>query len=165
MFIARKISRAKWSQSADLGEGEISADAVTADLRTSRNTLSFWHCGAGNPEEIENAVLALAPAADRIDRVDVVWLQHEQLQEDGQTFERSPGRTPVAGAVHQHLDLRRLDVVRLQRVAHRVAEALEHDQYLRLTKTQVKRLLTSALEARRVDSDQLSRKIREELPW
>lgn len=36
--LTRKISRAKWEASEDLDEGEIQADAVSADLRTSGNT-------------------------------------------------------------------------------------------------------------------------------
>ena len=34
MFLARKITRAKWSNKAELSADEIPADAVTADLRT-----------------------------------------------------------------------------------------------------------------------------------
>ena len=44
--LARKISRAKWEATKDLGDGEIQADAVSADLRTMGNTLSFWRCAS-----------------------------------------------------------------------------------------------------------------------
>ena len=50
MFLARKISLAKWSkkqEQGELAEDEIPADAVTADLRTQDNKLSFWRCGDG----------------------------------------------------------------------------------------------------------------------
>ena len=60
MFLARKVSLAKWSKKDELAEGEIPADAVTADLRTQDNKLSFWRCGNG-----EGAVLQPTPAAHR----------------------------------------------------------------------------------------------------
>ena len=47
MFLARKISRAKWPATRELSVSEIPADAVTGDLRTQNNALSFflavWH--------------------------------------------------------------------------------------------------------------------------
>ena len=46
MFVARMITRAKWDPKPELQTGEISADAVTGDLRTRYNSLSF----GGAPE-------------------------------------------------------------------------------------------------------------------
>ena len=46
MFLARKITRAKWNPQKGLSEGEIVADAVTADLRTMKMvplTLKMQH--------------------------------------------------------------------------------------------------------------------------
>ena len=43
MFLIRKIARAKWESKDDLSKEEIPADAVTVDLRTSDNVLSFWN--------------------------------------------------------------------------------------------------------------------------
>ena len=50
MFLARKISRAKWEVKRDLSEGEISADAVTADLPHPIEhavVLAVWYWGRG----------------------------------------------------------------------------------------------------------------------
>ena len=52
MFLARKISLAKWSKKGELEVGEIAADAVTADLRTQDNKLSFWRCGDGESKRL-----------------------------------------------------------------------------------------------------------------
>lgn len=164
MFIARKISSAKWlRRSSELAEGEISADAVTADLRTKLNTLSFWRCGSGASGEVESAALAIAAAADRIDKVELVWLSDGELLADGQTLEDSLGRTPVLDLVDRHVDMSRLDMMRLGQLATRVAEALAERQCRRLTKRQVKSLLMDALEQNRIVPAQLSRRIREEL--
>ena len=51
MFLARKITHAKWKRQdllPHLTSDEISADAVTADLRTSEDSLSLWRCGKRN---------------------------------------------------------------------------------------------------------------------
>ena len=88
MFLARKITRAKWV-SADLDSGEIPADAVTADLRTKNNTLSFWQCGDGTEEGLNEAVLALAAAGQRVENIDIVWRNysaHEASRSKGWTW-------------------------------------------------------------------------------
>ena len=77
-FFARKITRAKWMRHPELSAGEIAADAVTADLRTSGNALSFWRCGSAAEVEVERVALAMAAAGDRIDRLDLVWIAGEQ---------------------------------------------------------------------------------------
>lgn len=79
MFLARKITRAKWDTGQGLSAGEISADAVTSDLRTKENTLSFWNCRTETNGDVEDAVLAIAAAGDRLDRLDVVWLAYDEL--------------------------------------------------------------------------------------
>ena len=163
MFVARKISRAKWDKHPDFAEGEIPADAVTTDLRTKKNALSFWRCGGGRTEDIEDAALAIAAAGDRIDKVEMVWLTTKGLLEDHQTVEDRPGRTPVADLVESHVDLRRLDFVRLGRLANRVVEALGAGRYERLSKARVKSLLINAVRQDRIDPEQLSQNIRRDL--
>lgn len=64
---------AKWCSRNGLESDEISADAVTADLRTRDNTLSFWQCD-GTDHEVEEAALAIAAAGNRVDRLDIVWI-------------------------------------------------------------------------------------------
>ena len=144
MFVARKIARAKWDKRPEFADGEIPADALTADLRTKQNALSFWRCG-GETADLENVALAIAAAADRIDKVELVWLAAEKLTEDRQTFEGSPGYTPVADLADRHVDLRRLDVVRLVRLANRVMEALGEGHYHRVSSARVKTVRIRAL--------------------
>ena len=74
MFLARKISLAKWSKTGELEVGEIPADAVTLDLKTQDNKLSFWRCGDGERAGVNEAALAIAAACDRVDKIAVVWL-------------------------------------------------------------------------------------------
>ena len=160
MFVARKISSSKWEEHPEFAEGEIRADAVTGDLRTKEDALSFWRCGSGGITDVENVALAIAATANRIEKVDVVWLPTEQLLKDRQTFVDSPGETPVADLVDSHVDLSRLDLVRLGRVANRVVEAVGAGRYLRVPKSRVKSLLMNAVATNRIDPRQLSHKIR-----
>ena len=79
MFLARKITRAKWNPKNGLSAGEIPADAVTVDLRTRENSLSFWRCGLGEKEQVEEAALAIAAAGDRVDSLTSFGLQMMNL--------------------------------------------------------------------------------------
>ena len=90
----------------------------------------------------------------------MVWLADEALQNDGQTFRNTPGRTPVPELTKLHVDVHRLDYVRLGKVAHRVAGAIEGGRYVRLTKARVTKLLTEAVKQARVDPTDLSDNIR-----
>ncbi len=163
MFLARKISGAKWEKRPEFAQDEIPADAVTTDLRTKQNALSFWRCGGGETTDVEDVALAIAAAADRIEKVDVVWLPTEQLLEDRQTFMDSPGMTPVADLVDSHVDLSRLDLVRLGRLANRVVEAIGAGRSQRVPRARVKSLLVNAVLTNRIEPERLSEKIRRAL--
>ena len=163
MFLARKISLAKWSKKSELEVGEIPADAVTADLRTQDNKLSFWRCGDAEGIEINEAVLALSAAGTRVDKIDVVWLAADDLQNDGQTLQDTKGRTPVLELAELHVDVCRLDYIRLGKVAQRIVTAQKEEQYLRLRKARVKSLLGKAVKQERIDPNDLQQRVREEL--
>ena len=163
MFLARKISLAKWSKKGELAEGEIPADAVTADLRTQGNALSFWRCGDGERVEVEEAALAIAAACDSVDKVDIVWLASAELQDDGQTLQDTKGRTPVLELAELHVDVCRLDYIRLGRIAKCLVTALKKEHYLRLRKARVRNLLAEAVEQGRIDPKDLEKRVREEL--
>ena len=121
MFLVRKIARAKWDATRNaergLADGEISADAITADLRTLGGTLSFWRSSSEAAGDLEDAALAIAAAGQRLDRIEVVWLAIEDLHADGHILRDSPGQTPVADLAERHVDICQLDYVRLGKVA------------------------------------------------
>lgn len=163
MFLARKISRAKWEPGDDLNEGELPADAVTVDLRTQDNALSFWRCENASKDHVERAALAIAAAAERIDKLDVVWVAEGDLQTDELHIEQTDGRTPIADMVANHIDVQRLDYTRLGKVASRVARALAEQNHRRLTKKSVRRLLVAAVQANALSLDGLDEKLRQEV--
>ena len=154
MFLARKIARAKWDAKRNiergLEEGEISSDAVTGDLRTQKDTLSFWRCRTGSEDDIRDAALAIAAAGERLDKLDIVWLVDSELQADGHTLKDTEGRTPVADLSKRHVDICKLDYIRLGKVAQRVVAAIEDQRCRRLTKARVKGLLVTAVQQGRI---------------
>lgn len=161
MFLARMISRAKWERKEWMREGDISADAVTADLRTQNNNLSFWQCAEGTNQEIENVVLAIAAGRDQIDKVDIVLIDDKDLRNDGQTIMASDGRTPVESLVKLHVDVIQLNYCRLGKVARRVASAVAADQCCRVTKKRVETLLVTAVTRGEVlQIERLNKKLR-----
>ena len=163
MFLARKINRAKWDKKEGLAEGEIPADAVTFDLRTTNNSLSFWECDSSleGKESVKDVVLAMSAAGDYIETLQFIWLTDEELNSNDQKLDPSPGRTPVKDMVARHLEVGRLDCLRLGMVALNIATALEKKQYCRFTKKQVGELLVSAVDDGRVDLNDLSDTLQE----
>lgn len=167
MYLARRIARAKWDKTRNLQRGladdEISADAVTGDLRTRDNSLSFWRVRTQADGEIEDVALAIAAAGERLDRLDMVWIAEKELQADGQVLEESTGRTPITDLADRHIDICRLDYSRLGKVARRVAAAIEGDQCCILPKGRVKKLLVEAIKAGRVTPEKLADRLRSEI--
>lgn len=144
-FLVRKISRAKWVPKDDLAPSGIAADAVTADLRTTGNTLSFWRCSSTDKADIESAALALAAAADRPDRLDVVYLDEQVVRDKGLVTESTPGDTPVVSLRDHHVDILKLDLERLGAVARLVAVAHRSNHSHRMTKNEVVELVAAAI--------------------
>ena len=161
MFLARTITRSKWEPKQGLMSGEISADAVTADLRTRDNKLSFWRCSSGTEVDFENVVLAIATGREEVAKVEIVWLDDEDLRTDGQTLINSDGRTPVAELVSLHVDVCYLDYKRLGKVAHRVVSAFDEGRYRCLTRARILNLMASAVRKSRVDLKDLKEKVRD----
>jgi hypothetical protein len=162
-FLARKVTRAKWEVPSDIGRQEIPADAVTTDLRTTSNTLSFWRCENAGDDELRRVVLALAAAAERVDKVDVVWIAQATLEGAGIALKESEGRTPVAEMAKKHVDALHLDLVRLGNIARQIAAALRQGQHRRLTRKEVVRILADAVEAKVVGDEELKDKVREDV--
>ena len=81
MFPARKVTRARRNPQKDLPEGEIAADALTADLRTQKNSLSFRRCkaGASGTVEAEEVTSAIVVTGNCIDEIRYTSLTNRQM--------------------------------------------------------------------------------------
>jgi hypothetical protein len=159
-YLARKITRAKWEDKEGISSDEIPSDAVTADLRTRDNRLSLWSCGAAGNVELERIVLALAASSDRVERVQVIWIDEDPLRRNGISIEASEGRTPIDSLRAQHRDAIHLDWGRLGIIARSCADAIAADQFQQLTQREVLTLICEAVESRVVRLGDLAEKVR-----
>ena len=165
MFLARKISLAKWMPHQGFAEGEIRADAITADLRTSGNALSVWRCGDNQPTEtdIRDAALAMASLMERADTIDLAWFDKGELEQAGHNVQQKDGVTNVPDLRSNHYDIHDLDYTRLGDIASRVAKAVENCQYHRFREKQVLELLADAVALHRIDMKCLKCTLRQEV--
>ena len=163
MFLVRMVTRGKWSPKAGLSTGEIPADAVSTDLRTQSNNLSFWRSPTADDDDIEEAALAIAAGRKKVDRLQVVWLDYDKVQTDGQTLQDTEGRTPVRDLKTLHVDVARLDYVRLGKVADRVVEALNNNRFRTFRKSAVRELVAHAIEQGRIEPIDLEDDLREDV--
>lgn len=161
--LARKIARAKWEPKPELGSDEIAADAVTADLKTTGNTLSFWRCESSSENDLKRAVLALAAAAERPDRLDVVYLDEQAVRESGLVTRDTAGDTPVETLREHHVDVEKLDLTRLGKVAQMVADAHRSSASHTTTKKQVVDLVVQAVKDGVLSIADLKDKMRKEV--
>lgn len=163
MFLVRMVTRAKWAPKSGLSAGEVPADGVTADLRTQSNSLSFWRSPTAAISDVEEAALAIAAGRERVDRLQVVWLDYDEIQTDDQTLSDTEGRTPVKDLKSLHVDVCRLDYIRLGQLANRVVDALASDNFHTFTKDNVAKLVARAVEQDRIDLEELKGKLRKEV--
>lgn len=162
-FLVRIINRAKWNPQPGLDSAEIPADAVTVDLRTQGNRLSFWMYVGDQVTGIRDAALAHASARDSVEKLDLVWMPESVFSNDGIHFENSSGNTPVATMRAKHIDAVSLDLVRLGMVAKRVAEAIEAEQCKRMTRKDVLKVLSGAVGKNVLNLDDVSTKVRDQV--
>jgi hypothetical protein len=163
---ARKIShRAKWGDVEGFAAGEISSDAVTRDLGTLNNELSFWSCSSADDSELHETVLAMAANGDRLDRMDVVWLERADVERASVSIQPSPhnANTPVETIKNKHVDFAKLDLVRLGRVAVLMRDAIVGNGCKRFAKDDVLKVLVEAVRDGRLKLEQLKDGLRKKV--
>ena len=161
MFLARMITRPKWEPKQGLASDEIPADAITADLRTSNNALSFWQCGEATDSEISTAVLAIAAGRDRLQKLDIVWIPQDELV--GHQMRSTRGRTPVRALIQSHVDVCHLDYGRLGQIGEQVAVAIRRDRFKRFSQGVIRDLLVEAVQNGSVSEEDLAETLRSEI--
>lgn len=159
MFLVRKIARAKWD-SKEFPVEKIQADAITVDLRTRKNTLSFWKSPVADENSINDVALAMAATAIKLDPIDLVWFPYKNLREELE-WKDTPGKTPFEEMVTQHIDACQLDYKALGEIAHCIAAAIKKQQRKRLAPRAIANLLASAVRGERIRLDQLNERVRE----
>lgn len=154
-YLIRAITRAKWEPKDDLNENEISAD-VFKDLKTRDSKLSLWICEQPNLMELKKIVLAIASGRDKLEKVDIVWIDKKILESEGITFEFEPGDTPVEDLKELHLNAIKLDIFRLEEIALKIADAVrQKNQFRRFSIKETAELIKNALNSQRLRSEDL----------
>ena len=166
MFLARKIARAKWNPT--VGLPQVRADAITTDLRTEHDQLSFWQCDPG-PADHENAPLSGNPVSDiaiaiaspnpSLGKFDIIWFPVEDFENDDQSWVYAKAETPIEDLNGLHVHARELNYLRLGNLAQRIIDAIDQKRFERFDPDKVVNLLSDAIKDKRLILDDLKGKV------
>ena len=162
MFLAHKISYAKWSKVLGLPVNQIPADAITVDLRTHENTLSFWKCGDNQVTRatLEEVSLAILTELNKAAKIYLIWLSKETLEQDGYDIRQTDGKTKVPDLFSFHYDVCNLNYERLGDMACRVQKAVSDGHWKQFRRDEVLEIAATASRRGRLDTAKLKPKLR-----
>lgn len=160
-FLVRKINKAKWYQIDIMESDEVSADAITNCLKTSKNTLSVWHIET--EEDLEKAVLAIVANQDHLDTIDVVILDEPSLNNYNLSIVASPGETPVISLIEAHRDIAELNFTKLAQVKEHIVKRIRNQKLKRYTVSSLKKILTNAINDGLLRKEDLNESIRQKI--
>lgn len=161
-YLVRKITRAKWDLPEGFAKGEIPADAISVDLRTKSNALSFWRCASETSDNLAEVALILAAAGGSVGPMDLVWLPRKTLCA-GLANKDTRGETPIESLADRHVDIFQLDYKRLGKIAEAISAAVAEENCTRLSKSEIIKIFKKAEETGQVQRSDLPEKIRMEL--
>jgi len=153
MYLIRKINRSKWFQIDIISNNDVSADAITNCLKTTKNTLSVW--AIESEDDLNNAILAIVSNQDHIETIDVILLNDSELREQGITIIASSGNTPIESLRNIHRDLTELTFSKLGIIKEHIVERIRNEKLKRFTKGKLKKLLKDAIEKGFLELDDL----------
>ena len=153
--------KAKW---LDRAVADDAVDAVTRDLRTDENALSVWCCDPALLATFDNVVIALASNREKVDRLDIVILNADDLIQANLSILEKPGNTPADTLNSNHRDVAGFtltSLVEFARLVHHVAriDALS----LRFAVKEVRALLHKAIADGVLQPGRLNPKLAAEL--
>lgn len=160
----RKISKSKWPDEEVLVNHTdeailplLKADALTSCLRTSKDELSLWTVENTSEEEIEKAILALITNSrlERLDRIQVVYFDEDNVRELGLTLKKSPGDTVINTYTNLHQDMIELNFEKMGKVSALITSALRDKRIKKYNEKKLTSLLNSAIESGLVEQKKL----------
>ena len=172
-FFVRKILFAKWTKDI---EGEITADAVTACLKTYENTLSLWKIDGLVLTELEKCVLAMATSekVEQLNSMTIFCFDEDFFSSNNLNLSHAPtqGKSYISRLNEFHFDILNLNYSKLKIVGNKIKdevdnhstlskEQLEKKLELRtFTASKVKAIVKSAIESKELDINLLHEKVR-----
>ena len=160
-LLIRKVNKAKWVQGDIENDSDVSADAITSCLRTTKNTLSVWQINT--EDDLDNAILALVSNQDHLEAIDVVILEEESISKYNIKIIATPGETPIAGLSQTHRDLAELTYSKLGNIKDHIVERIRTDQLKRYTRGAIKKLILTAIEEGKIELTDLKESIRQKI--
>jgi hypothetical protein len=162
-YFVRKYAKPKWIRTViDDNPFDIPADVICSDLKTDGNTLSVWEIE--DETKLEDAVLAITSDGDRLDTIDIIWIEKSEIEMKGVSYKQTPGKTPIKQLVDTHVDLCQLSYYKIGLVAESISEKVARDvQIKRYTQTDLKKIYKSAISNGVVDKDSLKPGISDKL--
>jgi hypothetical protein len=160
-LLVRKINKAKWMQNDILSGEDVSADAITTCMKTFQNALSTWR--VSREEEVEDAVLAMVAGQERLETMDVVFIDRSSLEDKGINLKSTPGITPLKELINKHIDICDLTYRLLGVVAENIVRSIKDEKIKRYTKKDLKKILTEAIEAGRLHKNDLNEYLQSKL--
>jgi hypothetical protein len=160
-FLVRKINKAKWYQINIMESDDVSADAITNCLKTTKNTLSVWHIET--EADLEKAVLAIVANQDHLDTIDVVILDEPSLNNYNLNIVASPGETPVLSLIEAHRDIAELSFTKLGQVKEHIVQRIRNQKLKRFTVSSLKKILTNAINEGILKKEDLNESIQQKI--
>lgn len=156
-LLVRKINIAKWHQVDISSSNDVSADAISNCLKTTKNTLSVWHIIS--EEDLDKAVLALVANQDHLDKIDVVILDESTLLEYNLNIVATPGETPIPSLKDSHRDIADLTYSKLGGVKDHIVDKIRAKSHKRYTVSTLKKLLKDAIEKGILEKEDLKESV------
>ena len=143
-YLIRRISRAKWEE---VEQGEVSADAITNDLKTFQNELSVWLIP--NKKELKKAVLALITGAKqtKLSTLHLVLIEEKLVKSNSLVLNTTKGDTVIKSLQNLHRDIGDLTYSKLGTIKDLILNCIKSNSYALYTKRQLKDLVKSAIES------------------
>jgi hypothetical protein len=148
-YLVRKIAPAKWLGTQSLEA--LSADALTADLRTINNTLSLWEIDS--EDKLSDAVLALAVSKNvkKFEKMDLVLIPKETILTKQLSISASPGDTFAEELSDTHREVVDLRYPSLGVFAQIIIDLLSRNAPATITKTKVENIVKAAYNDKTID--------------
>lgn len=162
-FLARKVTLSKWVKI----ENEISADAITSCLRTSKNELSFWVIEDENDDLLREVALVLGSGGERVEKVEIVLINSQTLIDKGFEIVENPGVSKVDDLNKKHRDIINLNLPKLGTLSEEImseigkSSELDEEEFAKyfkvklFTKKEVEDIIVSAIVSKRLKFESL----------
>lgn len=159
-FFVRKVSRVRWPDGENdkfRSAGELSADAITCDLKTESNEFSWWKID--NLDALETMAISIASVFDTEASIFVVAVPEEKIMELHLNVDNTPqhGITAISELRKCYYDIGKLNVNRLLDIAKLVATSIQEKRVLWISKKTILDKLKKLKEDGEVDSSCLGK--------